>query len=101
MTARTAGPAPTSVGSAPRRSVLVEVMTPRRLEILRHVANGHTNAEIGVVLYISVNTVNHHLQDIFGVLGARDRAHAVALGMIRGFVRPSDVRRRPADEYRA
>ena len=73
------------------KSRTLPIMTPRRIEILRLAANGNTNAAIAQHLFISQNTVIDHMRDVFAVLGARDRAHAVALGLVRGFIRPSDV----------
>jgi DNA-binding NarL/FixJ family response regulator len=70
-------------------------MTPRRIEVLVLAANGHSNAEIANLLFVSADTVARHLQKIYMVLGARDRAHAVALGIKRGFIRPDQVRPLP------
>jgi DNA-binding NarL/FixJ family response regulator len=42
---------------------------------------GHSNSEIGRELYLSEDTVKTHARKLFQKLGARDRAHAVALGL--------------------
>ncbi|MFI9344966.1 helix-turn-helix transcriptional regulator [Streptomyces sp. NPDC052773] len=59
-------------------------LTARRRHILALVANGHTNAQIGRLLGIHERTVNRHLAEIFHTLGARDRAHAVAIALVVG-----------------
>lgn len=59
-------------------------LTARRRQILILVANGHTNAAIGRQLGISRPTVDRHLAEIYTVLGARDRAQAVAIALAVG-----------------
>ena len=49
-------------------------------------SQGRSNAEIGRSLYLSEDTVKTHARRLFSKLGARDRAHAVALGMRHSFV---------------
>ncbi len=60
------------------------ILTARRRQILTLVANGHTNASIGRLLGIHPVTVNRHLADIYRLLGARDRANAVAIALAVG-----------------
>jgi DNA-binding NarL/FixJ family response regulator len=52
-------------------------LSPRELAILRFVAGGYSNKEIGKALGISDGTVKNHLSDILRKLEARDRTHAV------------------------
>src|ERR1700722_997772 len=52
-------------------------LSPRELDILRFVAGGYSNKEIGRSLNISDGTVKNHLSDILRKLEARDRTHAV------------------------
>ena len=52
-------------------------LSPRELAILRCVAGGYSNKEIGKTLGISDGTVKNHLSDILRKLEARDRTHAV------------------------
>jgi DNA-binding NarL/FixJ family response regulator len=52
-------------------------LSPRELAILRVVAGGYSNKEIGKALGISDGTVKNHLSDILRKLEARDRTHAV------------------------
>lgn len=55
-------------------------LSARELDVLRLVAAGRTNAQIGAALHIGESTVKTHLQHIFGKLDAADRAAAVAAG---------------------
>ncbi len=58
---------------------LVEELNERELEILRLLAEGSSNKEISEELYLSVGTVKWYTSNIYGKLGARSRAEAVAL----------------------
>ncbi len=66
----------------PRRPLLTE----RELQVLRGMADGKSNAEIGRDLYVSEDTVKTHARRLFRKLSARDRAHAVAAGFRAGLV---------------
>jgi len=61
-------------------------LTVRQCEILALAALGSTNEEIAFELDLTVETVKHHLKRILPRLGARNRTHAVALAVDRGFV---------------
>jgi DNA-binding NarL/FixJ family response regulator len=69
-------------GVRPRRPALTE----RELQVLRGMADGKSNAEIGRDLFVSEDTVKTHARRLFRKLGARDRAHAVAAGFRTGLV---------------
>jgi DNA-binding NarL/FixJ family response regulator len=68
------------------RRPAVEALSDRETEILRLVARGQTNADIGRALFISEATVKTHLLRAFGKLGVSDRTAAVTraieLGML-------------------
>jgi DNA-binding NarL/FixJ family response regulator len=66
----------------PRRPALTE----RELQVLRGMADGKSNAEIGRDLFVSEDTVKTHARRLFRKLNARDRAHAVAAGFRTGLV---------------
>ncbi|MGI5245574.1 LuxR C-terminal-related transcriptional regulator [Dactylosporangium sp. CA-139066] len=67
----------------PRRRV---ELTERELQVLRGMADGKSNAEIGRELFVSEDTVKTHARRLFRKLGARDRAHAVAAAFRAGLV---------------
>jgi DNA-binding CsgD family transcriptional regulator len=54
-------------------------ITQREAEVLRLVALGLTNEQVGNVLGISWRTVKAHLYSAYRKLGARNRTHAVVL----------------------
>lgn len=56
------------------------MLSPREVEVLRLVAAGRTNHQIGAALFIGEATVKTHLQHIFTKLAVSDRAAAVAAG---------------------
>jgi LuxR family maltose regulon positive regulatory protein len=59
-------------------SKIVEPLTDRELEILRLIAAGHSNAEIGQRLYLALSTVKGHNLRIFNKLQVENRTEAVA-----------------------
>lgn len=63
-----------------------EALTEREREVLRHVAAGNRNREIGEKLRISEETVKVHLKHIMEKLGASDRTEAVTIAVRRGFI---------------
>jgi DNA-binding NarL/FixJ family response regulator len=63
-----------------------ERLTPRESDVLRLVAEGLSNAEIGARLYISEPTVKSHLQRVFSKLGVDDRTRAVTVAITRGLI---------------
>jgi NarL family two-component system response regulator LiaR len=65
--------------SKPRRANgLSDIPSEREIEVLRAVAQGKSNKEIGELLNITTNTVQVHLRNIFSKLGVNDRTEAVA-----------------------
>ena len=61
-------------------------LSERELEVLQGMSEGNTNARIGSRLHISEDAVKVHARGVFRKLGARDRAHAVAIGYQRGIL---------------
>ncbi|NUR87905.1 MAG: response regulator transcription factor [Nonomuraea sp.] len=78
--------------------LLGQVRTPadplsaRELEILRLIADGHTNREAAAHLFISEATVKSHVLHIYAKLGVNDRAAAVATAFRRGLLTADDHR---------
>jgi LuxR family transcriptional regulator, maltose regulon positive regulatory protein len=54
-----------------------EELSPKELRVLRLLPTNLTRPEIARELYVSVNTVNTHIRNIYSKLGARDRSSAV------------------------
>jgi LuxR family transcriptional regulator, maltose regulon positive regulatory protein len=65
---------------------LVEPLSARELEVLRLLAEGHSNRAIAEALVISVGTVKSHLNRILGKLAAHSRTQAVAHARTLGLV---------------
>jgi len=63
-----------------------DALTPREIDVLRCVAEGNRNREIGEVLFISEETVKVHIKHIMEKLGANDRTQAVAIAARRGII---------------
>jgi DNA-binding NarL/FixJ family response regulator len=61
-------------------------LTPREIDVLQLIADGKTNKEIGDHLSIGEASVKSHVANILSKLDARDRAHAVAIGLKRGII---------------
>lgn len=61
-------------------------LTERELEILKKVSDGMTNAQIGVALGISPQTVKNHVTSILRKLAVNHRTQAVVLALRRGWL---------------
>ena len=61
-------------------------LTPREVEVLKHVANGNRNRDIAEHLFISEETVKVHIKHIMDKLGAKDRTQAIAIAVRRGII---------------
>lgn len=62
----------------PPTSPLAEPLSERELEVLRLLATGLSNRQLGDRLFIAEGTARNHVTSILAKLGARDRAQAVA-----------------------
>ncbi len=76
---------PTLLGPAPTTSTLT-ALSPRETEVLRRVAVGLTDAEVGAELSISRRTVGRHLESIYNKLGVSSRTAATALAYEHGLM---------------
>ena len=61
-------------------------LTAWELQVLQGMSRGQSNRAIGGELFLSEDIVKKHSRRMFHKLGARDRAHAVALGLRTGLV---------------
>jgi two-component system NarL family response regulator len=62
-------------------------LTPREVDVLRLVARGRSNKEIGAALAVTESTVKAYLHQIFGKMGVTDRTEAATQAIKRGIVR--------------
>jgi len=62
-------------------------LSPRELEVLQCVADGKSNKEIGVQLFISEGTVKTHVKSVLEKLGVVGRTGAIKEAVHRGLVR--------------
>ncbi|MEZ4505995.1 MAG: response regulator transcription factor [Thermomicrobiales bacterium] len=60
-------------------------LTDREMDVLRLLATGKTNREIGEALFISPRTCGHHVSAILSKLGVQSRSDAVAAARSLGF----------------
>ena len=61
-------------------------MSKRELEVVRRLARGMVYKQIASELGLSTSTIRTHLHNIYGKLGARDRAQAVLIATERGWI---------------
>jgi DNA-binding NarL/FixJ family response regulator len=67
-------------------AALVEPLSDRELGVLRLLAAGMSNKEIGTELYITEGTVKNHITNILGKLDARDRTQAALKAKEMGLI---------------
>lgn len=66
-----------NVWCVPEKDLVLQELTGRELEVLRHVAAGARNRDISVELNVSVKTVEFHVANILAKLAAKSRTEAV------------------------
>jgi len=76
-------------------------LTERELDVLRLIARGLSNAEIGEKLYISDTTVKTHITHIFQKLDLRDRVQAVVFAYESGLLEAGAQATSSPDGHRA
>ena len=65
---------------------LPDGLTPREVEVLRLVASGKSNKEIADELVLSVRTTARHVTNIYGKIGAHNRADATSYALRFGLI---------------
>jgi DNA-binding NarL/FixJ family response regulator len=96
ITAAAAGESPSRSGELKRIASTMKVrqviddddvpLTQRETQVLRHVALGLSNREIGCSLEISVETVKEHVQNILRKIAVSDRTQAAVWAVRKGLV---------------
>jgi DNA-binding NarL/FixJ family response regulator len=65
-----------------------EPLTPREQEVVKLIAEAHTNAQIAEILHVAEKTVESHRANVLRKLGMRDRVELVRYAIRRGLVEP-------------
>ena len=71
-----------------RDATSLDPLTPREIEVVKLVAEGHTSDEIAGMLFISRKTVDRHRANILEKLGMRDRVDLTRYAIRRGLISP-------------
>jgi two-component system NarL family response regulator len=75
-----------ALGSKLASHVSGETLTSREIDVLKLLARGRSNKEIGADLFISETTVKTHVRSIFGKLSVMSRTEAIAAANRRGLI---------------
>lgn len=67
---------------------MLDVLTPREMEVLKLVAAGYTNQEIANRLILSIKTVQAHRANVMEKLGLHDITHLVRFALRHGLIQP-------------
>lgn len=59
------------------KQILVEPLSEREIEVLRLIAKGYKYKEIAERLVVSINTVRHHMRNLYGKLNVNNRIQAI------------------------
>lgn len=78
---------PPSIGAKLADRMKGPELSTRELEVLRLMAGGKSNKEIGTALFVSEGTVKGHVNHILAKLGANGRTEATRIAIKRGLVR--------------
>jgi LuxR family maltose regulon positive regulatory protein len=70
----------------PPNQPLLEPLSQRELEVLRHLFEGMSNREIAERLFISTGTVKTHIHNIFGKLNVQSRTQAITRARELGLI---------------
>jgi DNA-binding NarL/FixJ family response regulator len=66
--------------------MLGKTLTPAEVVVLRLIAAGNANKEIGDQLHVTEDTVKGRVKSILSKLDANDRTHAAIIGLKRGII---------------
>ena len=68
------------------RAEVTRNLTPRERDVLKLIASGMTNQEIGAELFLGIQTIKTHVTSILTKIGARDRTQAIITAYESGFL---------------
>ena len=77
---------PPAIATSLAQRLLQAELSPREIVILRSVAGGSSNKDIGRQLDIAESTVKGHMNHLLSKLHARDRTEAVTIALRRGLI---------------
>jgi DNA-binding NarL/FixJ family response regulator len=77
---------PPEIASEIAEHAVDDSLSGREVDVLRRVGAGYSNKHIATQLSISEGTVKAHMKSIMAKLSARDRTHAVMIGVKRGIL---------------
>jgi DNA-binding NarL/FixJ family response regulator len=89
-------PAPRVTGAGGHEEAHVLRLTPREREILRLVAEGHSNATLAKMLWVTQQTVKFHLSNVYRKLGVSNRTEAARWAQLNGLLPPGKGPAQPA-----
>jgi two-component system, NarL family, response regulator len=78
---------PAEIAAGLASHALDDELTLREIAVMESVASGNSNFLVARELAISEETVKSHMRSIMAKLGARDRTHAVSIGIKRGIIK--------------
>jgi DNA-binding NarL/FixJ family response regulator len=81
-----AGARPSAVVPAPATSDAQYGLTPRELEILQLVGEGHSNAHVARTLWVTEQTVKFHLSNVYRKLNVSNRTEASRWAQLQGLL---------------
>jgi DNA-binding CsgD family transcriptional regulator len=64
-------------------------LTEREKACLSWAADGHTASEIATKLFVETCTVKFHLRNVIRKMGAKNTTQALALAIVKGYIKPS------------
>jgi DNA-binding NarL/FixJ family response regulator len=79
---------PRSIEAGSEDRAAPDGLTRREVDVVRHIAAGHSNAEIAAALFVSEATVKTHVNQVFAKTGVRDRAQLVGYAFRTGLAAP-------------
>jgi DNA-binding NarL/FixJ family response regulator len=82
-------PAPARTTEVAPRTHVTRALTPREIEVLRLAAEGHSNADVAGLLWVTEQTVKFHLSNIYKKLEISNRTEASRWAQIHGLLRPA------------